>query len=235
MIEIENLNYIIRDRKTYFKISDINFRLGEGYMMGLLGKNGAGKSTLLRLLYGSLLADSGKVLFNGEDMYKNIVKFRQKIGYIGDEDIFFTNETVGENARILGELYAGYSYGEFLNYLKLFELGESVNDKKPYELSTGQKKQVYLAFVMARHPSLLLLDEPMSNLDPVFRVEFVDLLQRLIADEKLSVILSTHIIDDIEDISDYIGILDNGILKTFGDRDEVLGDDKTIRMALSNV
>lgn len=231
MLDVCNLNYKIRGEKSNFTINNINFSLDDGYMMGLLGRNGAGKSTLLRLLYGVLKSDNGNITFQGEDLGKNIAGIRQNMAYVGDEDIFFESYSIIENARIFGELYKKYNNEDFLGYMNKFAFDDNVLNKRIYELSTGRKKLVYLAFVLARHPKLLLLDEPMGNLDTVYRMEFVELLQKLISIENISVIISTHLIDDIEDIADYIGILENGRMKIFGDREEVLVNGKTIRDA----
>ncbi|MCM1256818.1 MAG: ATP-binding cassette domain-containing protein [Roseburia sp.] len=91
------------------------------------------------------------------------------------------------------------------------------------EVSTGEKKQIQLAFAMARRPKLLLLDEPGANLDPVFRVSLMDKLQSQIAREELSVILSTHILEDIEDVADYVGVMEEGRMSFFGDRESFPG------------
>ena len=93
------------------------------------------------------------------------------------------------------------------------------------ELSTGKQMQLQLAFALARHPKLLLLDEPMANLDPVVKTDIWELLIRTIEKENISIIISTHLVEEVNDITDYIGLLDNGRLVKFGDREQILNDD----------
>lgn len=232
MLEVKGLYYKISDRKTDFEIKGIDFRLETGYFMALLGDNGAGKSTLLRLLYGALRADRGDVLFQGQEVADYSAKLRHKIGYLGDETIFFEGQTVYENAMLFGALYPGYKEADFQHLLHRFELNEDILQQRMEELSLGQKKQVQLAFVLARHPQLLLLDEPMGNLDVVCRVRFMELLQDWIAREEIGVILSTHLPDDIEEIADYIGVLEDGQMKVFGQREDVLNGWDSLREML---
>lgn len=232
MLEVKSLNYKIPDKKTDFEIKGINFRLETGYFMGLLGGNGAGKSTLLRLLYGVLRADRGDVLFYGQRVVDYSVELHHRIGYLGDETIFFESQTVYENAKLFGALYPEYKEADFLSFVKGFELNEDIMRQRVEALSLGQKKQVQLAFVLARHPKLLLLDEPMGNLDAVCRVRFMELLQERIAQEGISIVLSTHLPDDIEDIVDYIGVLEDGQMKAFGEREDILNGWDSLREML---
>ena len=224
MLEVRTLEYRIKNGKRSFAIQNVSFELQEGYLMCLLGRNGAGKSTLLRLLYGMLLADAGEILYEGKEISKNRNIVRQEIGYLGDEPIFFERQTLRENVQVLSGLYPAYSEKDFISYLGKFEMDMAVLDKTLSELSTGQRKQVQLAFVLARHPRLILLDEPMANLDVVFRMEFMEVLQELIAEEQVSVILSTHLLDDVRDTADYVGVLEDGKMTAFGDRERVMLD-----------
>lgn len=229
MLEVRNLNYKIPGKKSDFRISGIQFQLEAGYFMALLGDNGAGKSTLMRLLAGALCADEGDVLFCGQRVTAGNAVLRRGIGYLGDEAIFFENQTVNENQRLLGNLYPEYREEEFRQLVERFDLGEEVLQQRVDTLSLGQKKQVQLAFVLARHPRLLLLDEPMGNLDAVFRVGFMELLQEWIAKEEASVVLSTHLPDDIDEVVDFVGILKEGKLEAFGTRTELLDDQASLR------
>ena len=221
MLQVRNLKYTIGRGRGKFTVQNVNFSLEPGYLMCLLGKNGSGKSTLLRLLYGIMPADEGSIQWSGKEVYDYTGLLRREIAYVGDEPMFFENMAIKENMEAFQLLYPDFSRKKWSYYLKRFEL-ENVEEAFYEELSTGQKRQVQLAFVLARKPQLLLLDEPTANLDPVFRVEFMELLQQLVAKEKISVILSTHILDDVEEIADYIGIMSEGEMILFGDREKIL-------------
>lgn len=229
MLEVRNIQYKIPGRKSDFQIAGIDFRLEKGYFMAILGENGAGKSTLLRLLFGALPADAGEVLFCGERVTADNAEVRRSIGYLGEEAVFLEHQTVWENQRLLGSLYPEYSEKDFRQTVERFDLGEEILQKRVDALSLGQKKQVQLAFVLARHPRLLLLDEPMGSLDAVFRVNFLEFLQERIAEEEISVVLSTHLPDEIEDVVDYIGILKEGTMERFGSRSELLDGQSSLR------
>ncbi len=235
MLQVKDAGYRVRNSmgtKTAFQIQNISFELEQGYFMCLLGKNGAGKSTLLRLLYGVHVPDYGQIIWNGEEIQEKKNQIRQEVAYVGEEELFFSERSVKENVEVLQGLYPTFSMEQFLSYLRIFELENYILEKKMNTLSTGQEKQVQLAFVLARKPKLLLLDEPMANLDPVFRMEFMDLLQRLIAKEEISIILSTHVLEDVEDMADYIGVMEEGKMTLFGDRERVLEQKETLRELL---
>lgn len=238
MLQVKDLNYRIRNQfgaKTGFAISNIDFELEDGYLMGLLGKNGAGKSTLLRLLYGVLPPDSGSVWWNGRNMSEYKQDIRQEIAYVGDLEAFLPEHSMEVNVDFLGKLYRSFSMERFQKYLDIFELETGVLKKELEELSAGQQMRLQLAFAFSRKPKLLLLDEPTTNLDPVFRVDFMELLQKIIATEQSSIILSTHILEDMEDIVDYIGVMEQGALIKFGNREEVMKEHETLQEVLCEV
>lgn len=226
MLQAENLSYGVRTgmgKPTGFRITNVNFRLGQGYLMVLLGKNGSGKTTLLRLLFGLYQPDKGTVLWNGRDfsgageMAKSDI--RRDIAYVGEEDIFFRQKSIGENAEYFGDFYSDFKFKVFREILEEFGTDTKLLEKTLEELSTGEKKQVQLAFVLARRPRLLILDEPGANLDAVFRVSLMERIQKQIAEDKLSVIISTHILEDVEDTADYVAVMEGGNMDFFGDRD----------------
>jgi len=232
MLQVSGMRYAVRNImgfRTKFEIQNVDFELEKGYMMCLLGKNGSGKSTLLRLIYGLFQADEGDVIWNGMSIKQQRHKILQKVAYTGDENIFFEWRSIRENVEVIGQMYESFDMKSFIDYLAKFELDSDVMEKSMIELSVGQKQQVQIAFALARKPKLLLLDEPFANLDVVFRVEFIDILQHLIADEEISVIFSTHILDEVEDIVDYIGVMKQGEMVMFGDREAVLNNSKTLR------
>ena len=209
MIDCNNVS----KRFTSFSLKNITFNLPAGYICGLIGENGSGKTTLINILSG-LYSYDGEVRISGRDYCNNEYDIKQDIGVVVHGDIFEAQESLISNGNYFGRFYKKYSKNLLENYLERFNL----NDKKKYkELSKGEKLKFALAFALAHEPRLLLLDEPGANFDIEFRKEFNSLLREFIIDGTRSVILSTHIISDVETFADYILFLKNGEQVLFGD------------------
>ena len=209
MIDCNNVS----KRFTSFSLKNITFNLPAGYICGLIGENGSGKTTLINILSG-LYSYDGEVRISGRDYCNHEYDIKQDIGVVVHGDIFEAKESLISNANYFGRFYKKYSENLLENYLERFNL----NDKKKYkELSKGEKLKFALAFALAHEPRILLLDEPGANFDIEFRKEFNSLLREFIVDGTRSVILSTHIISDVETFADYILFLKNGEQILFGD------------------
>ena len=209
MIDCNNVS----KRFTSFSLKNITFNLPAGYICGLIGENGSGKTTLINILSG-LYSYDGEVRISGRDYCNNEYDIKQDIGVVVHGDIFEAQESLISNGNYFGRFYKKYSKNLLENYLERFNL----NDKKKYkELSKGEKLKFALAFALAHEPRILLLDEPGANFDIEFRKEFNSLLREFIIDGTRSVILSTHIISDVETFADYILFLKNGEQILFGD------------------
>ena len=209
MIDCNNVS----KRFTSFSLKNITFNLPAGYICGLIGENGSGKTTLINILSG-LYSYDGKIRISGRDYCNHEYDIKQDIGVVVHGDIFEAKESLISNANYFGRFYKKYSKNLLENYLERFNL----NDKKKYkELSKGEKLKFALAFALAHEPRLLLLDEPGANFDIEFRKEFNSLLREFIIDGTRSVILSTHIVSDVETFADYILFLKNGEQVLFGD------------------
>ena len=209
MIDCNNVS----KRFTSFSLKNITFNLPAGYICGLIGENCSGKTTLINILSG-LYSYDGEVRISGRDYCNNEYDIKQDIGVVVHGDIFEAQESLISNGNYFGRFYKKYSKNLLENYLERFNL----NDKKKYkELSKGEKLKFALAFALAHEPRLLLLDEPGANFDIEFRKEFNSLLREFIVDGTRSVILSTHIISDVETFADYILFLKNGEQVLFGD------------------
>jgi len=128
---------------------------------------------------------------------------------------------VDENLSFLSSLYDNFDHDEFERIISSFEFAVSDRKKMYYKLSTGQQMQFQIAFNLARHPKLLLMDEPFANLDPIIKEDILELIRNKIASENISVIMSTQLVEEISDIVDYIGIIENQKMKAFGSRDEL--------------
>lgn len=229
MLDVKNLGY--RYGRKKFVLSNISFSLEDGYVMCIIGKNGAGKTTLLQAIYGSLKPSEGNVAYNDNIVvaskkqaapsYENQLIYHEEAALVGDFNWCFEDLSIKENVDTLKELYTNFDEEEYIRLLKYFNLDQIDDSKKIQELSTGQEVLLQLAFNMARHPKLLLLDEPFANLDPVVKVDISALLQDKMTEENTQIIISTHLVDDISDMVDYVGCMENGRMTTFMDRESL--------------
>lgn len=190
-----------------FHMENITFSLPEGYIMGLIGQNGAGKTTLLHLILGLYRPDAGNIRVEGLSYERDECRIHEQIGTVLLEKLFDPGWTLRQNADRYGAYYRAYAPEVFLRYLERFSL---TPDRKYRTLSTGEELKFQLAFALAHDPKLLVLDEPAGNFDPKFRNEFFDVLKEFISDGTRSVILSTHLTEDLDRMADYITYLEKG-------------------------
>ena len=216
-IEIEGLT------KSYggFKLDKLDLTLPGGCILGLIGENGAGKSTTIKLLLDMIKRDSGSVRILGRDNSKEIKLIKEDVGTVFDE--------VGIpeclNARQVGKIMRG----TFKNWHSAYYIGLlqrlSVPLDKPFgKFSRGMKMKLGLAVAMSHNAKLLLLDEATSGLDPLARDEVLDILNDFTRDEEHSVLLSSHIVSDLEKICDYVAFLHKGKLILFEEKDALLAE-----------
>ncbi len=222
-----------------FALSDISFTLERGYMLGLIGRNGAGKSTLLRILLQSIPRKRGSVEIAGYDVAVDAVLAKQAVGYVGEDFLFLPKETLRENGRILGQFYSFFDEERYLELLSRFEVGSG---KLAGELSKGETTKAQFAFALSHKPELLLLDEPTGGLDPVVRREFLYALQAELEEEKMGIIFSTHITEDLDKVADYIAMLEKGQLLFYESKEELWermrsenGERMTLRRLMINL
>lgn len=195
-----------------FELKNVSFSLEPGYILGLTGRNGAGKTTLMKLLMNPEYGKTGSIHICGMDARKNSYRVKQEIGVLMEEYPFLWDKTLEENGSLLGAFYERFSMDSFLYYLKRFELyaGSLYGD-----LSRGMKMKFQLAFALAHKPKLLLMDEATGGLDVVFRREFYYLLQEAVEQEMVSVIIATHVTEDLDKVADYVAFIDSGTIKFF--------------------
>ena len=213
ILQVENVG----KRFWSFQLNNVSFSLKPGYILGLTGRNGAGKTTLMKLLlhpaYGR-----GKVTVAGIDARKHPAKAKQEIGLLMEEQPFLWDRTLEENGERLGKFYENFSMEKFHEYLERFELERST---WYYDLSRGMRMKFQLAFALAHSPKLLLMDEATGGLDVVFRREFYYLLQEAVEREMLSVIISTHVTEDLDKVADYVAFLEGGTMKFLESKEEL--------------
>jgi ABC-2 type transport system ATP-binding protein len=203
VLEFQNVSLTWPD----FVMKDITFSLDRGYIMGLVGYNGAGKTTLFRLMENQYKKYNGTILIDGFDCRTQEAKVKDITAFISDEQKFFFEENAITNAKLFSPYYSTWDMNLFQNYLDRFEI-RSTTKIKDYSRGTYLKFQ--LAFAIAHHPLLYAMDEPTAGLDPVFRYDFLRIIQGIIADENASILISTHNTSDLDKIADYITMLDNG-------------------------
>ena len=202
-----------------FALRDIQLELPVGQVMGLVGVNGAGKSTLMRLLMGLIRADGGEVEALGQPLPQAQVAVKRDIGYASDDMRLYPGQTLRWHMEFIRRIYPGWDepYGQDL--LKRFDL-------KPQQMlggfSHGQRVKAMLLLIFARHPRLLLLDEPTTGLDPVARGEVLDALADVLRDEQRSILFSSHNTADIEQIADSITFLHGGRIVASRDKESFL-------------
>jgi ABC-2 type transport system ATP-binding protein len=227
-IEISGLCKSYKD----FKLDNINITLPSGGIMGLVGENGAGKSTTIRLIMNSIKSDSGKVTVLGTD--NKSAKFqdvKEDIGIVLDEAYFPEVLNAANVNSIMKNTYKNWDEKCYFEFADKFSLPL----KKPFkDFSRGMKMKLAIDVALSHHPKLLILDEATSGLDPMVRDEVLDILNDFTRDETHSVLLSSHIVSDLEKICDYIAFIHKGKLLFCEEKDRLLEEYGMLRMSKSD-
>lgn len=200
-----------------FALHNIDFSMEKGYIMGLAGRNGAGKTTLLNYILSEESRYEGEILLDGRDIREDHVWTMDNIGLVSEDNQFFGVWTVEENAQLLGAFYSRWNKELFYTLIEKMQI-ESTKYVK--NLSRGEYMKFQMAFAMAHKPLLYLLDEATAGMDPVYRRDFFQLLLSVIEQEDASILLTTHSREELHKRTDYIGILDQGHLISFGENRE---------------
>lgn len=219
-----------------FSLDDLNLDLPYGCVLGLVGENGAGKSTTIRLIMDALERDGGTISVLGEDnRSKEFLDLKEDIGVVLDET--FVPEVI--SAKQLGKVMAGtyknWDQSAYDGWVKRFELPP---DKKFKDYSRGMTMKLGIAAALSHHPRLLLLDEATGGLDPMVREELLEVFADFAAEDGHAVLLSSHIVSDLERICDYIAFLHKGKLVLCEEKDVLLdkyGILKCSKEQLSNI
>ncbi|MDR1017699.1 MAG: energy-coupling factor transporter ATPase [Lachnospiraceae bacterium] len=224
-IRLENVNYIYSEKTAYEKhaIKDINLEISDGEFVGIIGHTGSGKSTLIQHMNGLIKATSGKVFFNGENIYEdgyNLKNLRQNVGLVfqyPEHQLFeidvITDVCFGPKNQGLSEEECKSRAYEALN---LTGVKEKYYKASPFELSGGQKRRVAIAGVLAMRPKVLILDEPTAGLDPKGRDDILDQISHFQKETGITVVLVSHSMEDIAKYATRLIVMNKG---------EVLYDD----------
>lgn len=203
-----------------FTLRDVTFTLPMGSALGLVGENGAGKSTTIALLMGLLPRDGGEVSVLGCDCAdEDFTARKEYIGVVFDEACFPEGITAEQVDRIEKNIYKNWDSEAYFAHLKRFDLPRNLAFK---QFSRGMKMKLSLAAALSHHAKLLLLDEATGGLDPIARDELLDELKEFIADGEHAILLSSHIVSDIEKLCDSVAFLHRGTLKFCESRDGLL-------------
>lgn len=203
LIELKNVSRHLGN----FKLENISMELPPGYIMGLIGPNGAGKTSLIHLLLGLYRPDEGEIKIDGKNYEQNEREIHEVTGTVLVEDLFDDALTLKQNGNEYGKYYTNYDFNVLEAYLIRFGLESSRRYKT---LSKGEKLKFQFAFALSHGAKLLILDEPTGNFDPQFRQEFFKVLKEFIADGTRSIVLSTHLTEDLDRMADYIFYMENG-------------------------
>lgn len=195
--------------KSYgkFQLKDISFTLPKGYIMGYIGQNGAGKTTTINLITNLCNANKGEVRLNGMTYKENPIAYKESIGYVGDESYFPREFKIKDVKVILKQFFPSFKESVFDEFIKKWNLPR---EKKIREFSRGMKVKLMFASVLSRDTKLLILDEATNGLDPVMRNDILHILQEYIEDGERSILFSTHVLSDLEQIADYIIFIHDG-------------------------
>ena len=213
-IEIKNLS------KHYqgFSLENLNLTLPNGCIMGLVGENGAGKSTTIRMILGMTKPDSGEITVFGRELTREL---KEQIGVVLDEPGYPGCMTAAQIGNMLCGIFRGWEQDAFEGYLTKLNIPAN----KPFkDFSKGMKMKLCLAAALSHGAKLLILDEATSGLDPVVRDELLDIFNDFTRDEGNSVLISSHIVSDLEKICDYIAFLHQGKLMLCREKDELLNE-----------
>ena len=194
-IIVENLSKNYSENKA---VKNINFKIGENEIVGLLGPNGCGKTTTIAMILGLLKPSSGKILVDGIDIENNRIELLHKMNFISPYIELPKKLTVKENLIVYSKLYSVRNFNERINYLsETLRLNDFIN-KKTGELSSGQKNRVSLAKSLINRPSILLLDEPTASLDPETGDYVRTFLENYQKEKNISILLASHNMNEVE-------------------------------------
>lgn len=229
-IEIKGLQYQYKSAKET-TIKDFTLNIEHGEIISILGESGSGKSTILRLIAGLETPKAGSIKINGKTIFDNhhfTLPEKRGVGMVFQDYALFPHMTVEKNIKYgLRKMSRNEKQQRLNEMLELVNLTDYKN-RYPYELSGGQQQRVALARALAPAPSLLIFDEPFSNLDANLQVKIREELRMILKQTKITSIFVTHDQADARALADRIVYIENGVVNRVGTADEVLGKEKNI-------
>ena len=207
-----------RQYRRTWALRDCTLAIPAGHVVGLVGPNGAGKTTLLRLATGMLTPTRGTITVLGQRPAAGPAQLA-RVGFVAQDTAVYARLTVADHLRLGAWLNPGWDHE-----LARQRIGQLALDPKQRagSLSGGQRAQLALTLAMAKRPELLVLDEPVASLDPLARREFLQGLMEAVADQRLSVVLSSHLVADLERVCDYLVVLVASRVRVAGEVSDLL-------------
>ncbi len=236
-IVLEQVNYRYGEKTAYEKcaLSDINLTLEDGAFVALIGHTGSGKSTLIQHLNGLIRATSGRILYQGQDIYEkkyDLRALRSKVGLVFQYPEHQLFETTVKKDVAFGPKNQGLDGAQVEERveeaLRCVGLPEDLWEASPFELSGGQKRRVAIAGVLAMHPDFLILDEPTAGLDPKGRDELLEQLEALHKERGIGILLVSHSMEDVAHVAERILVMNQGRLLLDGTPKEVFAQIKEL-------
>jgi ABC-2 type transport system ATP-binding protein len=216
-IETKDLSY--RFSTDQLILDKINLQVPKGSIYGFLGPNGAGKTTTLRLILGLLKKQEGNIHLFGKTFEKDRISILKNIGSMIESPSIYSHLTATENLLLLQKVYQ-CPVGRISEVLKTVGLGH-VGQKKTGQFSLGMKQRLSIAIALLHNPSLLILDEPTNGLDPNGIIEIRELLKKLNEENKMTILISSHLLSEIERLVTHLGIIHKGSLLFQGTLEEL--------------
>lgn len=215
--EVNQMDYVVRTTGLTKKVkgkdlvSNINLHLKKGEIYGFLGQNGAGKTTIMKMLTGAMIPTSGEIELFGQLLTEESKSSLQRIGSIIEYPIFFEHLTAMENLELHSEYLGFYDIAAIREAMDLVHL-KGIENKIVKDFSLGMKQRLGIARAIITKPELIILDEPTNGLDPIGIKDIRDLIRMLNKEYGITFLLSSHILGEMEQIVDRIGVIDNGKL-----------------------
>lgn len=208
IIKTTNLTKIYGDQKS---VDNLNITVSQGEIYGFLGRNGAGKTTTIRMLLGLIKPTSGQIEIFGENLFKNQKEILKRIGSIVENPGFYENLTARENLLINAKIIGIHKKNAIEEALEIVGLQDETK-KLVGKYSLGMKQRLGIARALLHYPELLILDEPTNGLDPIGIKEMRRLLKNLAGERKITLLISSHILSEVEQLADCMGIIHEGKL-----------------------
>ena len=232
VIETNNLSKIYYKNKV---VNSVDMHVEKGKIYGLLGKNGAGKTTTMCMILNLTYPSEGDILLFGKNVNNHSNEIYSNIGSIIETPGFYENLTAFENLKIISKIRGDFNTHNINSVLQMVNL-DNDKSKKFKDFSLGMKQRLGIAAAIMHSPELLILDEPINGLDPFGIKEIRTLLKKLSHEFGITILISSHILSEIENIADVIGFMDNGILIEEISKEELYTRlDKFVEFEVSNI
>ena len=229
-------NQLSKQYGHYKVLNKLSIHVPKGAIYGLVGKNGAGKTTLIRLICGLQEPTSGDyILYGVKNTEKEIAKSRRRMGAVVETPSIYMDLTATENLKVQYEILGLPSFEGLAELLKLVDL-ENTGKKKAKNFSLGMRQRLGIAIALVGDPDFLVLDEPVNGLDPQGIIEIRELILKLNRERQITVLISSHILDELSRLATHYGFVDNGsMIKEISAKELEAVCKKCVRLEVSDV